>query len=325
MVLCNRQLKQPAASRLSGASYDPRKLFLIHCGVSLGATLLVTLANFGLNRMIANTGGLSGITLRSILITVQNALQLIVSLLLPFWEIGIFYAAIRLAREQSATPDHLTRGFHRIGPVLLLNLLRGLLVGLLVIPCSQVSVMLISVTPLYASMEEALMPLVEQMNATGEIPIVDEATMNVMLQAMLPAFVLSAVLWLGLSIPVMYRLKMADYLVIDDPKTGPFRAMLTSFRMTRRQLWRLIKLDLSFWWFYGAQLLLSAVTYADLVLPSLGISLPLPQDVTALMLYGVYMLGTLALTWGYGPYVQTTYAVLYDELKAQIQVPSIEE
>lgn len=324
MEICNRQLKQTAVSRLSGASYDPRRLFLIHCAVSLGATLLVTLANFGFNRIIANTGGLSGITMRSILITAQTALQLIVSLLLPFWEIGIFFAALRLAREQSATPDHLTRGFQRIGPVLLLNLLRGLLLGLLLVPCTQAGMMLISFTPLYASMEEALMPLVEQMNATGQIPVVDEATMNTMLQAMIPAFILSGILWVGIAIPAMYRLKFADYLVIDDPRTGPFRAMLTSFRMTRRQLWRLIRLDLSFWWFYGVQLLLVVITYADWIFPSLSVSLKLPGDVTALLLYGTYMLGTLALTWGYGPYVQTTYAVLYDRLKAELPAPATE-
>ena len=325
MVIHNRQLKQAAASRLSEARYDPRKLFLIHCSVSLGATLLVTLANFGFNRMIANTGGLSGITLRSVLSTAQTALQLIVSLLLPFWEIGIVYTSVRLAREQTAIPSQLTQGFSRFGPVLLLNLMRGLLMGLLIIPCTQVSATVLSVTPVYDSMLEVMLPLMQQMETTGQIPVVDDATMAVIIDAMAPALILSAVLYLGLLIPVTYRLKFADYLVLEDPAIGPFRALITSFRMTRHQLWGMIRLDLSFWWFYLLQLLLTALVYADLALPAFGITLPLAADVTALLLYGVYFVGTLLLTWSYAPYVKTTYAVLYDQLKAELPAPAAEK
>lgn len=324
MTICDRQgLKQTAASRLASAAYSPRRLMLIHTGVSLGAGVLLSVLSLALNSAIANTGGLSGIGTRSILTTLQSFLQLAVTVLLPFWEIGMIYTATRLARGESAEPIHLTRGFGRIGPVLVLNLLRGFLLGFLAVVCANVSSILIGLTPFAKSMMEVMTPLIEQIETTGTVPVLDDATVTALFRSMLPMFILTAVLYLVAAVFAMYRLRFADYVIVDEPRVGAIGAMLASWRMTRGKLWGLVKLDLSFWWFYGLYLLLTVLSYGDWILGAVGVSLPMSPEVASLMFYGLHVLGMLALYGHSGIYLQTTYAVLYDSLHTKPEVPAL--
>ena len=67
-------LRQTAGERLSRASYDPRKLVLLHTAVSLGASFLLALLDLFLARQIDGTGGLAGIQTRTALETIRSAL-----------------------------------------------------------------------------------------------------------------------------------------------------------------------------------------------------------------------------------------------------------
>ena len=69
-----RALKSAARESLAAAPYDPRKLILLHTGVTIAVSLIGTILNFVLSKQIENTGGLGGMGLRSMLSTVQSVL-----------------------------------------------------------------------------------------------------------------------------------------------------------------------------------------------------------------------------------------------------------
>ena len=97
-----RGLKEEAGRSLARASYNPRKLALIHTAVTVGVALLVTLLNYYLNHQMDNTvSGLSGMGSRRILATVQTTLQYIQAFAMPFWEIGFVFVALRLLRQHA--------------------------------------------------------------------------------------------------------------------------------------------------------------------------------------------------------------------------------
>ena len=73
-VFSPRDLKESAAQKLSEASYDPKKLVLIHTGLIVALNLAVNGLNLYLSEQIGTTGGLSGLGLRSVLQTAQTIL-----------------------------------------------------------------------------------------------------------------------------------------------------------------------------------------------------------------------------------------------------------
>ncbi len=314
-------LKKTAASRLSDAAYDPRLLVLIHTGVSLGAALLVAVVSYILQQKIGTTGGLSGIGLRSVLTTAQSFLQLILTLLTLFWEIGIVFVAIRLARGLTARPESLTAGFRRFGPVLRLKLLQMFLCSILAMPCMYISAAIFSMTPLSQDFQARILPIWEQAMVSGQMAELDAAAMDAILQTMLPLIPVFIVVYLAVLLPLLYRLRMAEYVIMDDAPCGALPALIASWRMTRGRALALLKLDLSFWWFYGLQALAIGLAYCDQLLPLLGISLPIPADGAYFLFYGLYVAAELALFWRFGSHLHTTYAVAYESLRIQLPIP----
>ena len=110
-------LRQQAGEALQNATYPPKKFVLIHTSVALGLTLLITALNFLLNQQIAQTGGLAGMGMRSILSTVQSVLEFAVNAALPFWEIGIVFAALCwVSRQPVTTGVYAGRDTRRVYP-----------------------------------------------------------------------------------------------------------------------------------------------------------------------------------------------------------------
>lgn len=311
-----RALKQEAAQALQQASYDPKKLVLIHTAISLGAALLVTVLNFIIDGQIVNTGGLAGLGMRSVLSTIQAALQLGLTLATPFWMMGLTYGILRIARRQPAEPQDLKEGFLRFGPVLRLQLVQLLLYFLIGILCANIGTNLFVFTPFIQELNEILIPLNEQMAANPSF-VPDEATMTALGQAILPLLVIVGILYAALAIPLMYRFRMADYAIMDEDRPGAIKSLGISARLMRGNRFQLFRLDLSFWWFYGLQTLTVMLCYADRLLPLLGIALPVSADVLFFVSYGVYVAAQLALYWWAGAQVETTYATLYDGLRTQ--------
>ena len=143
-----RALKAAARNSLAAATYDPRKLILIHTGISVGLSLLCTIIDYVLSLQIQNTGGLGGLGTRSILSTARSVLQVIVSLGLPFWEAGYCFATIKIVRGKEANPASLLEGFRRFGPLLRAMMLQSIIYIAVLILCFTVGSRIFLLTPL---------------------------------------------------------------------------------------------------------------------------------------------------------------------------------
>lgn len=315
-------LKEAAASRLSDAAYDPRKLTLIHTAVASGAALLVAAITYILEQRIAATGGLSGIGLRSVLTTAQSILQFALTFLSLFWGSGIIFAAIGMARSRTVGPADLTAGFRRFGPVLRLKLLQLFLLGAIAMPCLYVSIGIFSMTPLATDYVEVLTPIMEQA-LVSEQPMLemDTATTEALAQAMLPLIPIFILVFLAALLPLLYRVRFAEHVLMDDEPCGAMAAMVKSWKLTRGHAFGLFRLDLSFWWFYVLQGLISLLAYGDALLPRLGISLPMSADSAYFLFYLLYAAAELLLFWRFAAYLHTTFAVAYDTLRVQAVAP----
>lgn len=305
-----RNLKSNADQALCGATYNPHKLALIHSAAGATLTLALYAVTFWLNHQINQTGGLSGIQNRALLETLQTLLMYANMILLPFWELGFLRAAMNLNRGEEATPSTLLAGFRRFGSLLLG---KGLLVLVLMVAMfagSYAGLLLFSVTPLAADIYAFMEPYATGATVDYAALFADENLM----QAMLPCLPFALIGMAVLALPVYYRLRMMDYVLLDDEKTGPFRALRFSMAITRRKCKHLLLLDLSFWWFYLLQIVISAVCYGDVILPALGIDLGMSADVALFVFYAAALVMQVGLYTWIKPKIATTYARFYDEL-----------
>ena len=309
VMLQPARLKDQAYSLLDTATYNPKKLVLLHAGVSLGASLLVSILNYILEFGIAQTGGLSGMGMRSVLTSAQAILELAAGVLLPFWNIGLLFAALSWARGRNATPYYLLQGFRRFSTILGLYFVQGGIYIALGIAVYYVSSVLFMLTPYSAPFMEQLESLYE--SATELTPqMMTELTTH-----MTPLLILFGVLFAAVAIPVAYRLRFAQYAIMEG--SGTVASMVHSIRITKGSVLQIVKLDLSFWWFYLLQALTVAVCYCDQILPALGISLPFSEDVSFFLFYVLGIVAQCVLLWQYQANVSTTYCLAYRALDPQ--------
>lgn len=312
--------KNRAQASLDAAACDTQKITLLHTGAALLVSLVMTVLNLILARQIDTTGGLAGIGTRSVLQGIQSVLSLGSSIALPFWELGFLFAVIGFARQEAVTPADLLHGFRRFGPALRLFLLQSLLYAGVALACMYVASTLFMFTPAFGEVVQILQPLIEQ-SAAGEPVSPDLATMEIVVRAAVPMYVIFGVLYAAICIPLTYRFRMAQFSVMDDAP-GALAAMASSNRMMRGNRMSLFKLDLHFWWYYAAQLVLALLAYGDALLAVVGITLPIDGTLLFLGFYIVYLVLNLTLAWLCKARVQTTYAHCYLLLKAAAPAPT---
>ena len=317
MTLQNRhEIKDAAKDALAAASYDPKKIILIHTGVSLALMLTLVVLDFLLENQISETGGLSGLGLRSVLSTLQSLLQTFQLIVLPFWEIGYFYATMKLARREPVSPASLLEGFRRFGPILRIMLLKGLIYFGICIVCVYVGTQIYLLTPLSRPLAEALTPLMAQGGDLENLLLTDPTLITAVQDALTPIMLIFGALFCAAALPISYRLRMVNYAVLDAPRKGALAAMRRSFQLMRRNCISLFRLDLSFWWYYLLQLLLSFLCYGDVLLGLAGIMLPWSGTASFFLFYILFLVCQLALYYLARNQVEVAYATAYDILRS---------
>ena len=302
-----RYFAENAREKLRGK--ESRNLVLLHTGVTVAVSLVITLLQYALAEGIGNTSGLSGLGTRSVLETIQTVLNWANMILLPFWNVGFLYASLLWARDSYARKDDLLMGFRRFGPCLSLLLNRSVLSILVMILCMNLSSFVFMMTP-------AATPLVELAEAAeGDMDALNtlltqmswEQTLE-LADTLLPMLILWGVLSLVILVPLLYRFRLAEYVILDEPFARGLSSMIISTALLRRRCWKLLKLDLQFWWYYGLKVLCTLLCYADLLLGAFGISLPFGTDAAALILYGLSLAALFGIETAFRPRVDTAYA-----------------
>ena len=295
-----RGLKAAARAAMAAADYSPRKLILIHTGITVLASLLLYLVTGYMQAQIEQTGGLGGAPIRVMLSTAVSVLQMLFNLVLPFWQIGFLYAAMQIVRGKSAGPDSLREGFRQAWSVLKTQLLLSLFACGLIFACYYAAYTIYLMTPLSKDLMTAMMGTdVDAMMAAME-----EALLPIGLLMLPPLLVVG--LWFS------YRIRLVDYVLMDAPGVGAMAVIRRSWKLMKGNFGKLLKLDLSFWWFYALEILLMLVAYADMLLPLIGIELPWPELVQTYAPLVVYQLLILLLYWWRGSQIQLTYACFYE-------------
>ncbi len=295
---------------LDQASYPPRKLIMIHSGVTIGIGLLLSVLSYLLDMGIAQTGGLGGIGARSILETIKSLLEAGSMILLPFWSIGYIRVILHWTRREDADLGTLFAGFRCLRPVMRLLFAQGIVYVFLGIvgayAGSAVFLMTPGAQPLYALTQE-----LADAGITDPYKLMENEAYVSASMAMAPYMVAGATL---LIIPVAYRLRFAEFVLMDVPRQGALRAIVQSWRMTRKNCWNLLKLDLRFWWFYLAQGLILALNYGDLLLGMAGVELAISADAMMFAFYIAALLCEFALYVWKKNEVFAVYALAYDQL-----------
>jgi len=305
-----RSLKDNAAHVLR-IGREPKKVVLYYAGITALIAAVLTVSNFWLSQQISSTGGLSNLGSRAIFSTAQAMLPIVQTVTLLCLDLGYQHAMMRITRKQYADHTDLKVGFQRLGPVIRLTLIQGIIYTIIGIAAFALSMQIFLLTPWSDGFLDIVLSLSESTTVLNPEIVMDDTTLALATEAMMPMMILYFGLYLLFLIPVSYRLRMANYALLDAPQAGAFAAIWASVKMTRRKCLQLFKLDLSFWWYYLLTVLVSIVSYGDVFLPLTGIALPMNETAAYFLFYGLYLAGMFAATYYLRNSVECTYISAY--------------
>lgn len=295
------QIRQEANQRLQENDSSFRKLVLIHAAVTAGVSLLLMVVTC-LSKYIAPQGGLSNMGTQDLLSTVQAMLRIGSTIAIPFWNAGLVFCALCLLRGKDHPPSTLIEGFRRWRTIAASLLIRGLTYFFVMIGCSFISSFATSILPLSPT-------LIEELNAFMEAPAFPLSTeMLFFLGACLVIYIASLCV---LLVPKVYQHRLVTYRIMDDEPCTGLQSVIRSSYLMKDKRKQLLLLDLSFWWFYLLELLVSVLSIGDLVIARLNISLSIGAETAAWVFPIVALLARLVLYWYAKPKLAATYAVFY--------------
>ena len=311
-----RHLKSFAADRAANAPQEKR-ILLIYCGLTMGLSLLSLIVRYVLDLQIDQLGGLSNLSRRSMLSAVQSMLPLVVSLVVMCIEVGYIAAMLRIARGQYASPNTLRLGFDRFWTLLRCSVFQGLIYGALSLGAVYLATMVFVMSPWGTAFMEQVSPLMANVSLLNPQMVIDDGTAMALIPSMIPMFVMVAIAVCLLVIPTAFRFRMANYVIIDKPGKGALYALRESKKMMRGNCRKLLKLDLSYWWYFLLLLAISSVGNMDLYLDSFGVKLPMSANAAYFLFYIAYLALQLAAYYFLRNRIEVTYALAYDSIKPE--------
>jgi uncharacterized membrane protein len=164
---------------------------------------------------------------------------------------------------------------------------------------------------------EIVTPLLSQTSLLDSAVMIDDATYAQLVRAMMPCFAFGGVLMLILGGPIFYSFRMVNYVIIDKPAMGAFMALRESKKMMRGHRRQLLKLDVSLWWYYLASAVALLICYGDVLLPMLGVELPMSDTVAYFGFYALYLAASFAVHFFLRNRAEVCYALAYESVKPQ--------
>lgn len=300
-----KYLKKKASNRLQSGN-DPKKVVLVYAGIVALSSLVVTVVQDLLDSQISQTGGIQNIGTRSMLTTADTVLTIAQLLLVMCLTLGYTGSMLRIARGQYASPNSLKAGVERIWVLLRTRLLQMLIMTAAAFALCFLVVNVCLLTPLSNRMI-AVMGTV-----SAEVLLADDLALMGLYSAMLPIMLIYLVALVPLLWYFSCTYRMVDYLLIDRPQLGAFGALRESRRMMQGNMKMMLRVDLSFWWYYLLQALVSVLIYLNMVLALFAIGLP--PEVLYWGTVVLYLAADFALRYFFSNKVAVTYALFYDSL-----------
>ena len=300
-----KYLKKKASNRLQSGN-DPKKVVLVYAGIVALSSLVVTVVQDLLDSQISQTGGIQNIGTRSMLTTADTVLTIAQLLLVMCLTLGYTGSMLRIARGQYASPNSLKSGGERIWVLLRTRLLQMLIMTAAAFALCFLVVNVCLLTPL----SNRVIAVVGTVSA--EELLSNGLALIAFYSAMLPIILIYLVALVPLLWYFSCTYRMVDYLLIDRPQLGAFGVMRESRRMMQGNMKMMFRVDLSFWWYYLLQALVSVLIYLNMVLAPFAIGLP--PEVLYWGTVVLYLAADFALRYFFSNKVAVTYALFYDSL-----------
>ena len=305
--MTNRTYLDTATARLKSASYNPKKLILLHAGIAALVTLLGSLSSHLMTNSMDAATGLAGIGTRTGLSFFRSILLFATTLAMPFWDLGYTRAAVLYAKGDTPTPGDLLTGFRRFLPAFRMMLIQTVAIFAVLFLTVQLATTLFMLSPFGLLFMEQLDGILTPDMMTSEA-MMNEEMMQKLMPSLTPVYILWAVLTLAALIFLTYRFRFASFALMDDGQ-GAIAAFRLSFRKTKRRCKQLFKLDLHFWWYYALAFAIAVLSYLDVILPMLGVAINAEVAFWVFFLLG--QICNLSLHIFCTPKLQTTYALFF--------------
>lgn len=304
-----KYLKVKAANRLKTGK-EPQKVVLIYAAILAAAALAGNLAGYLLGGQISQAVGLQGMNTRAVLSTATVVVTIAQLLLVEGLALGYCAAMLRIARGQYASGSTLKAGLERLWLLVRTRLLEGVILTAMSFALCMVVVNIYMLTPFSNRLVLSMMPLVEAGELTTEAML---SLWSTAYPVLLPVTVLYVVALIPLLwyFSAVYRL--VDYLLIEKPQLGALGALRESRRRMRGSKRMLLRVDLSFWWYYLLQAA-TKVLYTGLILAALGVTLSVSPTVFLVAALVIYLAADFAVRYFFSNRVAVTYALFYDSL-----------
>lgn len=318
-MIQNRELKQQARERLEACPQE-KKIGLLYGGSLFVISVVYLLADLLISRLTPQTGGLSTIGTRSFMSALSGILPVVTSLLSMCLGFGYMGGMVRISRGQYASPNALRTGFERFWPLLRLTFFKGLIVLGFSMGAFYLATILFTLSPFSDRLIQALEPVVSGGSLLSEGTMeLTEGVIEAVNASLLPLMAIFLVIAAVFVVPLLYRLRMTDYVLYDHPEAGALYAIRESKKMMRFHRLSVFKLDLSFWWFYLALALSYALNYAPMFLSVSGISLPVEGEALSVLCFLLSCAAEFVVIYFLRSRMEVTCALAYNRLKPKEQ------
>ena len=274
------ELKRASLTRLRRYGKRPYKLAFYSVAIALAVQLLVDAMGYWVATYQGGEG-LDGMGSVTMIQTVHELLSTASSLLTPLWTLGFTAAIMAFMDWQDPQDTVLLKGLRHWWDFLKLYLLEGIFMFFLMIAVIMPITYLYALTPWAKDLMNIPDPEI-----VGEVKFVAAAV-----DAATPLMIIYVLALIAVLVPISYRLRFTNYMILHS-WIGVMSAMTTSFALTKGRVWTMVKLDLSFWWYYLLTGVLMGV-YVAVVL--LGYNLGYSYNTIFWLAYAAYALGVLAL------------------------------
>lgn len=307
-----RELKHTAAQRLDQAS-DANKIILIYALLNAVPAILVTVITFCLDLQVDQLGGLSHMGTRSILTTISAVLPMVLNMALLCLELGLLAAMIRIGRGMYTSVQTLRAGIPRFWAMIRTNLLLYGIMFVFGMGAFYLSTLVFVMLPVSNEAMEIMLPL---LNAADPVAMIMEAGLeDQLMNALTALFAIFAIVFLVLAAPQLYYYRMANYVLLHNPRAGAMYALRESKKMMRGNRLALLKIDLSLWWYYGLIALAVAVCYGEPILAFFGVRLSMPYAASFFLFYGLSMVILFGTNILFRGKVGVIYAMVFDAIR----------
>lgn len=317
MNLNIKGIKSYSAQRLSENKASLFRAVMIYALVLAGAQALSMILGKILLTQADKMTGLSASGIRTILMSAQQVMRLLVGVLAPLWQVGYLLSCLDVSRGKAANPQRLTYGIRHAGKYMLCYLLVALRVFLrgylaMILGAFALSFFLSGAVPLD--------PAVIDTQDPAAMEALTSQVLTAIRPMLIPAFILMLALACLVILPMLYRYRLMIYLAADHPELRPGQVLRLSDFLMRGVRLQYLKLDLSYWWFYLLLGLAEAVPAAVFALPYLNLTLPIRDDWFFIILQFLYLALLTVISLLFYNRVQVTYAAAYDHL-SQARLP----